>query len=349
MRVLPPLHVAPMLATAGPLPREDEQEAFTFELKWDGIRAVLHWDGAAVRFETRNLRDVSVAYPELAAIGEKLGGEPLVLDGEIVAFDDQGLPSFQRLQERMHVADARTAADKAGRVPTCWLAFDVLHVGERSTMALPWTERREILETLAVAGPSWATPPTFRGAGTDTLAAARQRGMEGVVAKRMTSTYVPGARSRDWVKVKLVARDEFVVGGWLPGGGHRGGGIGSLLLGLPHDGAGLVFVGAVGTGFTGAELTRLERELAGDVTGVSPFTTPLPRRDAIFVTPRLVVDVEYRQRTDAGILRHPSYKGIRIDKSPAELVGEAISSQTAGGPEAGGPEAGGGGGGGGSS
>ncbi len=334
----PPTHVAPMLATAGPLPAQCEQEAFTFEFKWDGIRAILHWDGAAVRLETRNLRDVTVAYPELGALGTVLGHEPVVLDGEIVAFDEQGLPSFQRLQERMHVGDRRTATDKAGRVPASWLAFDVLHVGQRSTLALPWTERRHILEALALAGPSWATPPSFPGAGEDTLAAARLRGMEGVVAKRLSSTYVPGTRSRDWVKVKLVARDEFVVGGWLPGEGHRGGGIGSLLLGLPDGDDRLVFVGAVGTGFAEAERARLGRELAGDVTTVSPFTSPLPRRDAVFVRPRLVVDVEYRQRTDAGILRHPSYKGTRIDKSPADLGGDEVGARP-------GPQTGGGGGG----
>ncbi len=316
----PPAHLRPMLATAGPLPASSEQEAFTFEFKWDGIRAVLHWDGSSMRVETRNLREVTVAYPELAAMGAVLGSRPVVLDGEIVAFDDHGVPSFQRLQERMHVGDPRTAADKAGRVPACWLAFDVLHLGDRSTLALPWSERRPILESLALAGPSWATPPSFPGAGDDTLAAARSRGMEGVVAKRVSSTYVPGARSRDWVKVKLVARDEFVVGGWLPGEGHRGGRIGSLLLGLP-DGQGLLaYVGAVGTGFTDADLARLTRELAGDVTSASPFSTTLPRRDAVFVEPRLVVDVEYRQRTDAGILRHPSYKGTRVDKSPADLA-----------------------------
>lgn len=316
----PPPHVVPMLATAGPLPDPASQADFTFELKWDGIRAVVHWDGAAVRLETRNLRDVTVAYPELAAIGSALGRQAAVLDGEIVAFDDRGVPSFQHLQERMHVADPRTAAERAARVPACWLAFDVLHVGEHSTLALPWTERRAVLESLALAGPFWATPPTFPGSGDDTLAAARSQGLEGVVAKRMASPYIPGARSRDWVKVKLVARDEFVVGGWLPGEGSRAGRIGALLLGLPRSDAALDFVGAVGTGFTDAELARLGRELAGDVTPSSPFAGPVPRRDAVFVVPRLVVDVEYRQRTDAGILRHPSYKGARIDKSPADLA-----------------------------
>ena len=314
----PPAHVAPMLATLGATLPPD-QEGHTFEFKWDGIRAVAHWDGSALRLETRNLRDVTVAYPELQALGPSLGAQPAVLDGEILALDAGGVPSFHRLQERMHVADARTAARRAERAPARLFLFDVLHLGERSTMDLPWTERRAVLESLALAGPSWATPPSFPGEGDATLAAARARGLEGVVATRLASRYVPGARSRDWVKVKFVLRDEFVVGGWLPGEGGRRGRIGALLLGLPAAGGGLVFAGGVGTGFTGAELRRLSAELAPDVRPSSPFTTRLPRRDAVFVEPRLVVDVEYRQRTDAGILRQPSYKGIRPDLSPADL------------------------------
>jgi bifunctional non-homologous end joining protein LigD len=311
-----------MLATTGPLPRE--QDRYAFELKWDGIRAVLHWDGAELRLETRNLRDVTVAYPELQALGPALGHRPAVLDGEIVAIDDQGVPSFQRLQERMHVSDRRTAADKAARVPACWFAFDLLYLDGGSTMGLPWTKRRAQLESLGLTGPSWATPPSFPGEGDATLAAARDRGLEGVVAKRLDSAYVPGARSRAWIKVKLFTRDEFVVGGWLPGEGGRHGRIGALLLGLPAAGSRLVFVGAVGTGFTDAELARLGGELAGDVTPMSPFTGALPRRDAVFVEPRLVVEVEYRERTATGILRHPSYKGTRIDKSPGDLVGDGL-------------------------
>ncbi|MGI9119764.1 MAG: non-homologous end-joining DNA ligase [Acidimicrobiales bacterium] len=320
-----------MLATAGPLP--PDQGRYTFEFKWDGIRAVVHWDGTNLRLETRNLRDVTVAYPELQGMVAALGPRPAVLDGEIVALDGHGAPSFQRLQERMHVGDRRLAADRAARVPACWFAFDVLHLGDNSTMALPWTERRARLESLVLSGPSWATPPSFAGEGDAILAAARARGLEGVVAKRLDSVYVPGARSSAWIKVKLVARDEFVVGGWLPGEGGREGSVGSLLLGVPDANGALVFVGAVGTGFTDVELRRLSHELAGDVRPASPFTGSLGRKGAVFVEPRLVVDVEYRERTSTGILRHPSYKGTRIDKSPADLeptVAAAVDKPVAG-------------------
>jgi bifunctional non-homologous end joining protein LigD len=306
-----------MLATAGALP--GHQEAYAFEPKWDGIRAVAHWDGSTLRLETRTLRDVTVAYPELAPLGPALGPAPTILDGEVVALDERGAPSFQRLQERMHVADRHLAARKAEAVPVAYFAFDVLHLGAGSTLELPWTVRRRLLDDLAVRGPSWTTPPAFPGEGDATLAAARERGLEGVVAKRLDSPYVPGARSPAWVKVKILRREEFVVGGWLPGEGSREGGIGALLMGRPDGEGRLRYCGAVGTGFTAAELGRLAGRLRPLVSAESPFADPVPRRDAVFVVPRLVVDVEFRERTTTGILRQASYKGERIDKTPDEL------------------------------
>lgn len=307
-----------MLATAGTLPLR--QDGWAFELKWDGIRAVAHWDGQRLRLETRNLRDVTVAYPELAAMGASLGRHTVVLDGEVVALDDRGVPSFGLLQERMHVADRHTAARRAETTPAAYFAFDLLHLDDRSTLDQAWSERRRLLDHLGVRGPSCATPPAFPpGEGDATLAVARDRGLEGVVAKRLDSTYRPGERSKAWVKTKLLAREEFVIGGWAPGEGSRGGGIGSLLVGLPAGAGRLTYCGAVGTGFTAAELVRLAARLAPDVTAQSPFTVTVPKRDAVFVVPKLVVDVEFRERTAAGILRQPSYKGERIDKTPDEL------------------------------
>jgi bifunctional non-homologous end joining protein LigD len=313
----PAAHIRPMLATAGTLPRR--QDEFAFELKWDGIRVVSHWDGSVLRLETRNLRDVTVAYPELAAMGPALGPVPAVLDGEVVALDEHGAPSFQRLQERMHVADPHTAARKAETVPAAYFAFDLLYLDGRSLLAEPWIERRARLENLAVRGPAWATPPAFLGEGDATLDAAERRRLEGVVAKRLDSAYLPGVRSKAWIKVKLVRREDFVVGGWLPGEGARQGRIGALLVGLPAGDGRLHYCGAVGTGFTAAELQRLAARLGPDVQGESPFIEPVPRRDAVFVVPRLVVDVEFRERTATGILRQPSYKGERIDKTAEEL------------------------------
>ena len=242
----------------------------------------------------------------------------MLLDGEVVALDEAGLPSFQRLQGRMHVGSSRVAAGLVGATPVTYLVFDCLHRGGRSLLAEPWHVRRDELEALALAGPTWATPPSFEGEGTATLAAMEARGMEGVVAKRTDSPYLPGVRTKAWTKVVLTARDEFVVGGWLPGDGRRSGGIGALLVGTPRPDGRLTFAGGVGTGFSDAELRRLEAALAPTVTDRSPFDEKLPGK-AVFVTPTLVVDVEYRERTSAGILRHPSYKGTRVDKGPADV------------------------------
>jgi len=305
----------PMLATSGALPADD---GHTFEAKWDGVRALARWDGTTVRLHTRNGREATPAYPELAALGAALGPTPAILDGELVALDEVGLPSFQRLQGRMHVSSERTAAGLVASIPVTYLVFDLLHLGRRPLVAEPWRARRDALEDLGLAGPSWATPPSFEGEGRATLAAMEARGMEGVVAKRTDSPYLPGVRSRAWTKVVLTSRDEFVVGGWLPGDGRRAGGIGALLLGLPTADGRLRFVGGVGTGFSDAELRRLEEALGPTATTTSPFTEELPGK-AVFVTPTLVVDVAYRERTSGGILRHPSYKGTRVDKGPADV------------------------------
>ena len=313
---LPPASaLRPMLATAGPLPPDD---GHTFEAKWDGVRALARWDGATFALHTRNGREATAAYPELAALGPALGPTPTVLDGEVVALDDAGLPSFQRLQGRMHVSSSRTAAGLVATAPVTYLVFDLLHLGSRSLMPEPWHVRRDALEDLALSGPAWATPPSFEGEGRATLAAMQARGMEGVVAKRTDSAYLPGVRTRAWTKVVLTCREEFVVGGWLPGDGRRAGGIGALLLGSPLPDGRLRFVGGVGTGFSDAELRRLEAAIAPTVTAASPFDERLPGK-AVFVEPTLVVDVEFRERTSAGILRHPSYKGTRVDKGPSDV------------------------------
>jgi bifunctional non-homologous end joining protein LigD len=315
-----PAHVKPMLATlAKDLPAD--QDDWTFEFKWDGIRAIAFWDGTKLKLETRNLRDVTVSWPELEGLGAALGKRTVILDGEIAAMDDRGVPSFQRLQTRMHVGDRHSAAKLAATTPASYLVFDVLHLDGRDLMPLPWTERRPILEALQLAGPSWATTPSVPGAGTELFETVRQRTMEGVICKRLDSTYVPGARSKSWLKVKLQQSDEFLVGGWFPGEGRRANRIGSLLLGTPNKKTGgLDYVGNVGTGFTDAELKRLEERLGPCVRDTSPFTGGgTPKKRSVFVEPELVVEVVFTERTDEGILRHPSYKGIRIDKGRSDV------------------------------
>lgn len=314
--------VRPMLATAGELPRDEE--AFGFELKWDGVRAVVYVQGDTVRTLTRNDREVAATYPELGHLAGALGGRPVVLDGEIVAFDDVGRPSFGVLQARMHVTKAAQVQRLRASVPVSYLAFDLLHLDGRSTLRLPYADRRALLEELPLEGRSGSVPPYFRGGGAHLLAASRDRGLEGVVAKRLDSAYLPGRRSQAWVKVKNLRTQAVVIGGWKPGEGRRAGTIGSLLLGV-NVGSGLMYAGHVGTGFTESTLRDLRARLGALERATSPFADAIPRpfaRDARWVEPELVAEVSFGEWTRDGRLRHPSYRGLRLDQVPSEVVRE---------------------------
>ena len=319
----PPEHVAPMLAIAGDLPEEPGEWAYEF--KWDGVRAVVSVEGGRVRALSRNDKDLAASFPELREVGEFLGSRSAVLDGEIVAFDAEGRPSFGRLQQRLHLASPNAVARRAREVPASYLVFDLLYLEGRSLLALPYDERRALLESLALAGEHFATPPSVNDrAGADVLEAARLGGLEGVVAKRRRSPYRPGARSGDWIKVKNFRTQEVVIGGWTEGKGARSGGLGALLLGVP-GGDGLAYVGKVGTGFGDTERRELQQILQPLATDSSPFTGRLsaPERAlAHFVAPELVGEVQYGEWTSDGHLRHPSWRGLRPDKSPSELARE---------------------------
>ncbi len=318
-QALPEL-IKPMLAVAGELPTGP---GWAYEMKWDGVRAVCYVDGGRVRALSRNDRDVSVSYPELRALGPSLGTTQAVLDGELVAFSG-GRPSFGMLQQRMHVADARTARQLAEQVPVVYVIFDLLHLDGRSLLALPYDDRRELLESLDLGGPSWQCAPVFYDSGRDVLDASAAAGMEGVVAKRRDSRYHPGRRSPDWIKVKHVRTQEVVIGGWRSGNGRRSGSIGSLMLGVPGEG-GLRYVGQVGTGFTDQMLVTLLTQLRRHERKSSPFTEPLPKAvaaDAHWVTPRLVGEVAFTEQTADGRLRHPAWRGLRPDKSVTDVYDE---------------------------
>ncbi len=313
--------IRPMLATAGRLPPLAEEERWAFEMKWDGVRAVVYVEGGrVVRLLSRNDRDVASSYPELRGLGEALGSTAAVLDGEIVAFDDRGRPSFGTLQQRMHVGIPSRSLVRD--VPVMFLAFDVLWLDGRATTSLPYDDRRALLESLPLNGPHWQVPPSFVGDGEAAVETSRAQGLEGVLAKRRDAAYEPGRRSRCWLKVKNVRHQEVVIGGWKPGEGSRSSTIGSLLIGVPDDDGGLCYVGHVGSGFSmsaldeiGARLRRIERQS-------SPFHTEVPpahARVARWVTPRLVAEVAYSERTRDGRLRHPVWRGLRPDKSPQDV------------------------------
>ncbi len=305
--------VRPMLATPGPLP---VGSGWAFEFKWDGVRAVAYVRGG-LRLLTRNDLDVSGTYPELDVLGDVADG--VVLDGEIVALD-RGRPSFGRLQSRMHVADPED--DLLARVPVVYYVFDLLYAHGKPLLDRPYARRRELLDTLGLSAGPVRVPPFFAGPhGEDVLTAARDHGLEGVVAKRAMSRYEPGRRSHSWVKVPLVRTREVVIGGWQPGNGRRKGTVGSLLLGIPGP-DGLRYVGKVGTGFTEAALDDLHRRLTVLEQPRPPFTDQVPAdhaRAAHWARPELVGEVEFRTFTDEGRLRHASWRGLRPDKSPDDL------------------------------
>jgi len=316
-----PTSIKPMLATAGELPADSTPWAF--EIKWDGVRAILFVEGGRVRAQSRNDLDVSSAFPELAGIGDFLGMTTCVLDCEIVALGEDGRPSFVRLQHRMHVANQREARRRAVSDPVTFVAFDVLYLRGHSLLAEIYEERRAALESLHLSGETFTTTESFRDvSGQDVLDAAVQNGLEGVVAKRRDSPYRPGRRSTDWVKVKSFRTQEVVIGGWTEGHGEREGSLGALLLGIPSD-EGLRYVGKVGTGFSASDRHDLLDDLRPLASPESPFTSPLPRSDpaaAHFVRPEIVGEVAFGEWTTAGRLRHPTWRGLRPDKAPHDVV-----------------------------
>lgn len=316
--------IRPMLATPGSLPADDG--AYAYETKWDGVRVIAYLRSGLTRLFTRNDADVTVAYPELARLGSALPVDA-VLDGEIVAFD-HGRVSFEALQPRMHLRDARQIERLADRSPVSYQIFDLLELDGRPTTDLAYADRRELLDGLGLPGAQeahWAVTPYVVGGGAQALAGAVAAKTEGIVAKRLDSRYLPGRRSPSWLKVKNFHTQEVIIGGWRGGQGNRSGTIGSLLLGIPSPAGPLEYVGQVGTGFTRAALDQLWSSLHPRARATSPFSGPIPAReakDAHWTTPSLVGEVAFAEWTRDGRLRHPSWRGLRPDKAPAEVVRE---------------------------
>jgi bifunctional non-homologous end joining protein LigD len=275
--------------------------------------------GGRLHLESRNGRDITPRYPELRPLGRALGAHEAVLDGEVVAFDADGRPSFQRLQGRMHLASERAVRRKSVEEPVVYILFDLLYLDGRSLLNEPYEERRAALSALELSGPAWQTPAYHVGDGAALLEAARAQGLEGVVAKRLDCPYSPGRRSPGWIKVKNSRRASLVIGGWLPGEGGRTGHLGALLVGFHEPPGELRYAGRVGTGFNQAELVRLRELLAARARPDSPFTGRQPPKIARWVEPDLVCDVEYTEWTQARTIRHPSYKGLRDDLDPADV------------------------------
>jgi bifunctional non-homologous end joining protein LigD len=314
-----PERIVPMLARAATKVPQPEAE-WSFEVKWDGVRAIAYVRPGRLRLESRNLREITDSYPEIRGLLRDLGMREAVFDGEIVAFGEDGRPSFERLQRRMHVTAPASVKRLATSTPVVYAIFDLLYLDGRSLIDTPYVERRAQLDRLTLGGPAWRVPASHEGDGTRLLEATGVQGLEGLIAKRLNSRYEPGRRSGAWLKLKHTLRQELVIAGWLPGEGRRADRIGALLVGHRRDGQ-LVYAGRVGTGFTDATLAQLSQRLAPLRRKDSPFdVAPKLPRESVFVEPTLLAEVEFREWTEEGVMRAPSFKGLRDDKDAADLV-----------------------------
>ncbi len=302
--------LAPMLSTEGSVAKLKANQ-WAFEGKWDGYRVIIDADRGRLTVRSRRGRDVTAEFPQFEAVAADLADHHVIIDGEAVALDESGVPSFSEMQNRA----------RSTRVE--FWAFDILHLDGRSLLRAKYSDRRKILEALAEGG-GLIVPDPLPGDGPEAMEYARKKRWEGVVAKKRDSTYQPGRRSKAWIKDKVWNTQEVVIAGWREGEGGRSSGIGSLMLGIPADG-GLQFVGRVGTGFTDKALAELKKTLKPLETDESPFNERLPRQDAkgvTFVRPELVGEVRYSERTSDNRLRQPSWRGLRPDKEPDEVTWE---------------------------
>ncbi len=307
----------PMLATSATEPFDSPDH--WFEVKWDGVRVLAFCNRNSTRLFSRTGRAVGGIYPELEDLHERVASSKAVIDGEIFALR-AGRPSFEQIQQRLGLTRPGDVRRASGLVPVHLACFDLVvdegvWIGDR-----PLEERLDRLgEVIEVGGPV-VLSARVREAGRAFFDAAKERGLEGMMAKRVASRYVPGRRSRDWIKIKVVRRVDCVVGGFLPGDGSRRGAFGSLLLGVYDGSGGLVYLGNVGTGFDERMLARLAAELDAAASQESPFTDLPSLRGARWVRPVLVCEVEYRELTAARRLRAASFKRLRTDKAPEECL-----------------------------
>lgn len=306
----------PMLATRGT--RVPTGASWVHEVKWDGMRILADVTRSGVRLSSRNENAVTGAYPELRGLGE---GRDLLLDGEIVALQE-GRPDFGALAERMHARDPRKVARLAEALPVTYLIFDLLRLDGEELTSRPLSQRRGLLEGLGLGDVSWQVPDSYDD-GQMLMEATRQQRLEGIVSKRLSSRYDPGARTPHWLKFAHRARTSWVIGGWRPetGSAHR---LGAVLVGEPTA-DGLLYRGRVGSGIAGKVGPLLKALLEPHARAASPFSDEVPRLDAAgthWVEPVVVIDVESLGAGASGRLRQPSYQGVRDDLEPADLIGK---------------------------
>ncbi|WP_408898804.1 non-homologous end-joining DNA ligase [Nocardioides sp. R1-1] len=304
----------PMLATPGT--HVPQGEEWCHEVKWDGVRALAAVADGTVTLTSRNDNRITPAWPEL--VTPPAGLRELVVDGEIIALNERGVPDFRVLAERMHVRNAATVSRLATRIPAMFMVFDLLRLDGEDLCALPLHERRRRLADLDLGRAGWQVPGEYDD-GAMLFEATRAQGLEGIVSKRRASTYRPGERTPHWLKFPHRYRGSYVVGGWRPqvGTSDR---LAALLVGEPTA-EGLAYRGRVGSGIGAKQSRMLADLLAPLVRPRPPFVDDVPRVDAtgtVWVDPVVVVDVETHgigyQR-----LRQPSYQGVRSDLVPDDL------------------------------
>lgn len=319
--------IKPMLAKVGNLPSKDTE--YAYEIKWDGLRAIVYIENEQIIISSRNLKDITAQYPELQEIGRSFNGQTAILDGEIVVLGADNKPSFSLLQHRMGLVSPAEILEKVRNFPITYMIFDLLNLNGNTFLHSPYTERQKALLALKLSGPYWQTPGYKTPNGKTLLEATKKLGLEGIIAKRLTSLYHPGYRTGDWLKIKNQQRQELILAGWTPGKGSREGTIGAILTGYfdhPNTSAekqNLIFAGKVGTGFNRQTLEKLEALFKSLETSVNPYAGKIPlKEEIIFVEPTLVGEFEFTEWTPNGTMRHPSFKGLRQDKNPNLIVKE---------------------------
>ncbi len=307
---------SPMLATVSDAPFDDPE--YVFELKWDGYRALTTIDEAgAVAIASRNGNDFTKMFPELASLAESFSERPVIVDGELVVLDGDGRPSFGALQERLD----RFGRSAPARAPVTYIVFDLLYGNGRDLRHEPLETRKAALEAMLTGrGPVMFSKHVARD-GMGLYALAKERGLEGIVAKKRSSPY-RSRRSRDWLKFKILSRQEFVIGGWTEGRGSRKH-FGALLVGT-YEGDRLVYAGSVGTGFDEKKLVAISRALAPLEHKTTPYAQkPKTETRAHWTSPSLVAEVSFTEWTREGQFRHPALVALRSDKPPRDVVRES--------------------------
>lgn len=313
----PLARIEPMLATAAPIPGDS---GYSFEPKLDGIRALAYLDGGSVELRSRGGHDITATYPGIVAALRQQPAAATALDGEIVAIDPEGRPSFELLQQRMNLQDPAAIAAVERDIPVVFFVFDVVHLDGYNLERVPLADRREVLARLVLPTARLSQVTTIPASEDDAFEAAVAAGFEGIIAKRDDSRYEAGKRSTAWLKRKALDRDIFVVGGWTAGTGHRAESFGGLVIGELADGA-LKYRGKVGGGFTDADVAAIRGRLDRIARTESPFSEATPDdRSARWVEARLRVMVEYANRTSAGVLRAPVFKGLVDDAGNVVLI-----------------------------